>query len=98
MHLISSEKAKAEELLKATPGSKREEYMSNELLADPLVFIRRWIGEVRILVETAHFSDIIQYMYVLCACFISLTLGWYFCDISSTPSPYTHTLTQSIIR
>lgn len=46
LHLISSEKAKAEELLKATPGSKREEVMSNELLADPLVFIRRWIGEV----------------------------------------------------
>jgi hypothetical protein len=44
--LISVEKAKAEELLKATPGSKREENMSTELLADPLVFFRRWIGEV----------------------------------------------------
>lgn len=43
--LISIEKAKAEELLKATPGSKREENMSTELLADPLVFFRRWIGE-----------------------------------------------------
>lgn len=43
--LISVEKAKAEELLKATPGSKREENMSTELLADPLVFFRRWIGE-----------------------------------------------------
>ncbi|CAC5371615.1 unnamed protein product [Mytilus coruscus] len=44
--LISIEKAKAEELLKATPGSKREENITTELLADPLVFFRRWIGEV----------------------------------------------------
>ena len=46
MFLISEEKSKAEELLKATPGGKREEDMTNMLLADPLVFLRRWIGEV----------------------------------------------------
>jgi len=46
IQLISVEKAKAEELLKATPGSIREITMSTELLADPLVFLRRWIGEV----------------------------------------------------
>ncbi|XP_069134826.1 uncharacterized protein [Argopecten irradians] len=45
VQLISVEKAKAEELLKATPGSKREENMNSELLADPLIFLRRWIGE-----------------------------------------------------
>lgn len=46
VQLISVEKAKAEELLKATPGSMREQGMKTELLADPLIFLRRWIGEV----------------------------------------------------
>ncbi|XP_062597302.1 uncharacterized protein LOC134258744 isoform X2 [Saccostrea cucullata] len=68
MHLISSEKAKAEELLKATPGSKREEYMSNELLADPLVFIRRWIGEGFVSV-----LDTPAVMYIWDQCFMQ---GW----------------------
>lgn len=68
LHLISSEKAKAEELLKATPGSKREEVMSNELLADPLVFIRRWIGEGFVSV-----LDTPAVMYIWDQCFMQ---GW----------------------
>lgn len=46
MQLLHEEKAKAEMLLQTTPGGVREQEMSAELLADPLVFIRRWIGEV----------------------------------------------------
>ena len=50
VQLINAERAKAEALLKVTPGGARQHEMSVELLADPLVFIRRWIGEVNIYV------------------------------------------------
>ena len=47
VQLLHEEKAKAEMLLQSTPGGVREQEMSASLLADPLVFVRRWIGEVR---------------------------------------------------
>lgn len=47
VQLLHEEKAKAEMLLQSTPGGVREQEMSAALLADPLVFIRRWIGEVK---------------------------------------------------
>ncbi|XP_060065450.1 uncharacterized protein LOC132545744 isoform X1 [Ylistrum balloti] len=68
VQLISVEKAKAEELLKATPGSKREESMNSELLADPLIFLRRWIGEGFVSV-----LDTPGIMYVWDQCFLQ---GW----------------------
>ena len=46
VQLLHEEKAKAEALVQSTPGGQREKEMSSQLLADPLVFIRRWIGEV----------------------------------------------------
>ena len=55
VQLIHEEKSKAERMLQTSSsgdsgsrnsGSKKEDYRSLSLLADPLVFIRRWIGEV----------------------------------------------------
>lgn len=47
VHLIHRERSKAEELLAAKEGSKRLIEMSRELLTDPLIFLRKWLGEVR---------------------------------------------------
>ncbi|XP_006811802.2 LOW QUALITY PROTEIN: uncharacterized protein LOC100376246 [Saccoglossus kowalevskii] len=45
VHLIHIEKDKALALGRATPGSEKSIMMSKELLADPVIFIRKWIGE-----------------------------------------------------
>ncbi|XP_052800410.1 uncharacterized protein LOC128231514 isoform X2 [Mya arenaria] len=69
VHLIHEEKAKAEQLLKSTPGGQREQEMSAELLADPLIFLRRWIGEGFVSVLDAP-----SVMYIWDQCFMQ---GWH---------------------
>lgn len=49
VHLIHRERSKAEELLAAEEGSIISIEMSRELLTDPLIFLRKWLGEVRCL-------------------------------------------------
>ena len=44
VHLIHQEKAQADAL--DAPGSRSPCNVSKEILADPVMFIRRWIGEV----------------------------------------------------
>ncbi|ESP04135.1 hypothetical protein LOTGIDRAFT_237550 [Lottia gigantea] len=69
VQMIHEEKAKAEAILKATdPGASRDESMSTELLADPIIFIRRWIGEGFVSV-----LDTPGVMYVWDQCFMQ---GW----------------------
>ncbi|XP_052270374.1 uncharacterized protein LOC127871467 isoform X3 [Dreissena polymorpha] len=68
VHLIHEEKQKAELLLQSTPGGDREQEMSAELLADPLVFIRRWIGE-----GFVSALDGPSVMYIWDQCFLQ---GW----------------------
>lgn len=46
VHLIHRERSKAEELLAAKEGSIKLIEMSRELLTDPLIFLRKWLGEV----------------------------------------------------
>ena len=48
MHLIHREKAKAEALLRSDPKARPQTQQPEDvrLLADPLIFIRKWIGEV----------------------------------------------------
>lgn len=55
MQLIHQEKSEAEALLKLTPGSDQSKAMSKQLLADPVIFLRKWIGEVRLLYEDNDF-------------------------------------------
>ena len=63
-------------LLQTTPGGQREQQMSAELLADPLIFIRRWIGEV----GHVHFG---QHIGVCCnALFCKTPIIFPFCTIS----------------
>ncbi|KAK2173209.1 hypothetical protein NP493_892g01013 [Ridgeia piscesae] len=45
VHLLQQEKAKSEARLTNSPRARTPQKMSKEILADPLVFIRRWIGE-----------------------------------------------------
>ena len=47
VQLIHKEKAEAS--LMANPGSEVTGEISKDLLADPLIFIRKWIGEVNLL-------------------------------------------------
>ncbi|KAL4223925.1 hypothetical protein ACF0H5_017387 [Mactra antiquata] len=65
VQLLHEEKAKAELLLQTTPGGVREQEMSAQLLADPLVFIRRWIGE-----GFVSILDAPSVMYVWDQCFL----------------------------
>ena len=44
MQLIHEEQVKAQELLAATPNQSKK--MSRELLANPRIFLRKWVGEV----------------------------------------------------
>ena len=46
VHLLQQEKAKSEARLTNSPRAHTPQKISKEILADPLVFIRRWIGEV----------------------------------------------------
>jgi hypothetical protein len=53
VYLIHQEKEKAQELIDAkmevppeTPRSKESLKLTRPLLADPVVFLRKWIGEV----------------------------------------------------
>jgi hypothetical protein len=50
VHLIHREKAKAEALLRQDPNAKPNFQQQSDvrLLADPLIFIRKWIGEVQL--------------------------------------------------
>ncbi|XP_077995576.1 uncharacterized protein LOC144449044 [Glandiceps talaboti] len=45
VQLIHIEKDKALALGRATPGSEHSIKLSKELLADPVIFVRKWIGE-----------------------------------------------------
>ncbi|XP_053375803.1 uncharacterized protein LOC123533294 isoform X1 [Mercenaria mercenaria] len=65
VQLLHEEKAKAELLLQTTPGGVREQEMSAQLLADPLVFIRRWIGE-----GFVSILDAPSVMYIWDQCFL----------------------------
>lgn len=65
VQLLHEEKAKAEMLLQTTPGGVREQEISAQLLADPLVFIRRWIGEGFVSVLDAP-----SVMYIWDQCFL----------------------------
>ena len=48
--------------MNVTPGGAREQEMSTQLLADPLVFIRRWIGEVKLIVIIIIIKRLIEKM------------------------------------
>lgn len=65
VQLLHEEKAKAELLLQTTPGGMKEQEMSAQLLADPLVFIRRWIGE-----GFVSILDAPSVMYIWDQCFL----------------------------
>lgn len=43
---MHQEKAKAQTLLSASPSVVQSDPLSAKLLADPLIFLRKWIGEV----------------------------------------------------
>lgn len=65
VQLIHQEKVKAERLLQATPESVKEEEMSVQLLSDPIVFVRRWIGE-----GFVSILDAPSVMYIWDQCFL----------------------------
>ena len=52
VQLIHEEKSQAETILKTDLGSclSLSETQSLSILADPIVFIRRWVGEVSVIV------------------------------------------------
>ncbi|XP_046568194.1 LOW QUALITY PROTEIN: uncharacterized protein LOC124276591 [Haliotis rubra] len=68
VQLIHEEKSKAEALYQATPGTLRTDITATELLANPLIFFRRWIGEGFISV-----LDTPGVMYIWDQCFMQ---GW----------------------
>ncbi|KAK6190965.1 hypothetical protein SNE40_002721 [Patella caerulea] len=68
VQMIHQEKAKAEAILLANPGTSRDEGMSTDLLADPIIFIRRWVGEGFVSV-----LDTPGVMYIWDQCFMQ---GW----------------------
>lgn len=45
IQLMMSERTKAEDFLKSDPSSKKSLQMSRDIFGDPLIFIRKWIGE-----------------------------------------------------
>ena len=46
VQLIHQEKSEAQTLHNMTPSNERFKSMSKDLLADPLIFLRKWMGEV----------------------------------------------------
>ena len=54
VQMIHQEKTEAERLLAATPGSKESLAMSKTILADPRIFLRKWVGEVWMQVTFIH--------------------------------------------
>lgn len=47
MQLIHREREQAEAFLQSMPNTSRSmDQSAHQLLADPLIFLRRWIGEV----------------------------------------------------
>ncbi|XP_064612744.1 LOW QUALITY PROTEIN: uncharacterized protein LOC135476597 [Liolophura sinensis] len=68
VQLMHQEKAKAQTLLSASPSVVQSDPLSAKLLADPLIFLRKWIGECFVSV-----LDTPAILYVWDQCFMQ---GW----------------------